>query len=107
LIKLKYIHITEFNIISTNIRRQISNNTTFKEYPRIKTEAEVTSLKLDIHSALEEKVRCMLQRIRCNAYQFYSFLILLISKFIIVKDLTTLHILPTFYIFCFDEFYDI
>jgi len=37
LIKLKCFHITEFNIISSNIRTQISNNTTFNEYPRIKT----------------------------------------------------------------------
>jgi hypothetical protein len=38
-------------------------NTTFKDYPWHET----------IHSALEEKDRHMLQHIRCNAYQFYSF----------------------------------
>jgi len=39
-------------------------NTTFKEYPRMKT----------IHSALEKIDRHVLQHIRYNAYQFCSFL---------------------------------
>jgi len=46
----------------------------------------------------------MLQQIRCKAYQFYSFLVLLVSKFIIVEDLTTLPILPTFIYFVLMNF---
>ena len=57
-----------------------------------------------IHSALEEEERYVLQHIRFNDYQFYSFLFLSISE--TIKDLSTLHILTTCYISYFNEFYD-
>ena len=57
-----------------------------------------------IHSSLEEEEGRVLQHIRCNAYPFYSFLFL--STYETTKDLSTLHILTTCYIFYFYEFYD-
>jgi hypothetical protein len=40
-------------------------------------------------------------------YLFFERLILFISKIVIVKDLPTVYILPTFYIFRFNKFYDV
>lgn len=57
-----------------------------------------------IHSTLEEEERHVLLHIRCNVYQFYSFLFLSIYESI--KELSALHILTTRYIFYFNEFYD-
>jgi hypothetical protein len=45
-------------------------------------EIGVTSIKLDIHSALEEKDGHVLQHISCNAYQFYLFISICIFIFI-------------------------
>jgi len=55
-------------------------------------------IKWDIHSALEDRDRHVLQHIKCNANHFYSFFfIFIIPKIILVKYLSTLHILPLFY----------
>jgi len=65
-------------------------------------EIGVTSIKLDIHSALEEKDGLVLQHIRCIAYQFYLFISIylyfyfyryFISYSIIVKDPSISHAL--------------
>jgi hypothetical protein len=57
-----------------------------------------------IHSALEEEDRHVLQHIRCNADQFYSFLFVSISEN--TKDVSTPHILTTCYTLYFNDCYD-
>ena len=75
-------------------------------------EIGVTSIKLDIRGALEEKDGHVLQHIRCNAYQFYLFIsiylyfylyLYFISNSIIVKNPSTFHTLPILHVMCFNN----
>jgi len=77
-------------------------------------EIGVTSIKLDIHSALEEKDGHVLHHIRHNAYQFYLFISIFIylyfyfywyfiSYSIIVKNPSIFHSLSILYIMCFNN----